>query len=101
MKDICSHLKLQQCQRGQNVFNYGDFGDKFFIVLKGLVSIIVPFGVSKDELLSRWKKFRDVTIDQYGEAEFKEISLTEEFEKKKALRKKYNSLLKWKKDDFD
>ena len=101
MKDLCSHFKLKKVRRGQNVFNNGETGDKFFIILKGLVSILVPYGVSKDELISRWKRFRDVTIDQYGEADLKEIRLYQEYDKKKQLRKKYNTLLKWKKEDFD
>jgi hypothetical protein len=57
------------------VFNYGEIGDEFFIILKGVISINVPFGRSKIEANEIWMKFRDISIDEYGERDQKEIIL--------------------------
>lgn len=37
MKDIASHLTLEYFKQGENVFKAGDVGDKFYIVLRGVI----------------------------------------------------------------
>lgn len=43
----------------QNVFEYGDVGDKFFIIIKGLVSIKIPNPTLKEWRLER-KRFENL-----------------------------------------
>ncbi|CAI2382688.1 unnamed protein product [Moneuplotes crassus] len=40
--DIIKRLKLEFIPRGEIVFDMGSIGDKFYIILKGMVSILVP-----------------------------------------------------------
>jgi hypothetical protein len=39
---ICEHIKFQYCNIGDYVFHKGDFGNEFFIIIKGKVSVLVP-----------------------------------------------------------
>jgi len=39
---IAEHIKFEFFEEGENVINYGDRGDKFFILIKGEVSILIP-----------------------------------------------------------
>ena len=39
------NLLLEVFAPGEMVFDYGDIGDKFFIILKGKVSILIPLKV--------------------------------------------------------
>lgn len=36
------YLKYEELQGGHAVFNMGEKGDKFFIILKGSVNILIP-----------------------------------------------------------
>ena len=40
--EIGNRLQFFKCQKTENVFNFGDFGEFFYIILKGSVSINVP-----------------------------------------------------------
>ena len=55
LREIAMKLKFQKCRGMTNVFNYGEVGDKFFIILRGVVSIITPNTAIKDRAV----KFKD------------------------------------------
>ena len=40
--EVCTGLQYETCSRESTVINYGDFGDKYFIILKGQVSVWYP-----------------------------------------------------------
>jgi len=42
LAEICKRLKHQHFSTNDEVFHYGDYGDKFYIVLVGEVSVLVP-----------------------------------------------------------
>jgi CRP-like cAMP-binding protein len=39
LNGIASKINLQEFQNGENIFEEGDIGDKFYVVLEGEVSI--------------------------------------------------------------
>ena len=41
-------LKYEKFGKESLIFNYGDTGDKFYIILKGKVSVLIP-GFFKDK----------------------------------------------------
>ena len=51
------NLLLEHFRPGEMIFDYGDVGDKFYIILKGRVSILIPTKVQVDskELDKRWR----------------------------------------------
>ena len=63
MKDICSHLTLKKVDKGQMLFKYGDVGTKFYTILEGVATTIVPFGTNKQKMIYLSKEFRDITQD--------------------------------------
>ena len=68
-------LKFQKCQGMTNIVNFGEIGDKFYIILKGVVSISTPNSAIKDRAL-KW-------IDYKMLLEWKE----NHFDKKEAIYK--------------
>lgn len=48
MIEICGGLVYETWPSDSRIITYGDVGDKFFIVLKGKVSVWVP--VSKEDM---------------------------------------------------
>merc|ERR1719160_1635950 len=40
--EVCRRLGLENFGTGERIFDYGDEGDKFYIILEGRVSIEVP-----------------------------------------------------------
>lgn len=62
-EQIVQLMHFEECQEFQNVINYGEKGDKFYIILKGLVSIKIPNPAigdwrnqrAKYENLLKWK----------------------------------------------
>ena len=48
MNEVCGGLQYESKESESFVINYGDFGDKFYIILKGTVSVWIP--VSYDEM---------------------------------------------------
>ncbi len=40
--EIGNRLQFFKCQKTENVFNFADFGEFFYIIIKGSVSINVP-----------------------------------------------------------
>ena len=41
--EIIKALLLEKYDKGQQIFDYGDRGDKFYIVLEGSVIVSIPF----------------------------------------------------------
>jgi signal-transduction protein with cAMP-binding, CBS, and nucleotidyltransferase domain len=39
---ICENMKFRFYTASETIMNYGDFGNEFFIILKGTVSVLVP-----------------------------------------------------------
>merc|ERR1719217_59650 len=39
---VCRHLGLESFGTAERIFDYGDHGDRFYIILEGRVSIEVP-----------------------------------------------------------
>ena len=35
-------MKYQRIKEGEHIFDYGDSGDKFYIILKGRIGIFIP-----------------------------------------------------------
>ncbi|CAI2385273.1 unnamed protein product [Moneuplotes crassus] len=42
LKTICERLEVVQMSAGKDVFKYGYHGDKFYIILEGEVSVLIP-----------------------------------------------------------
>lgn len=40
--EIGNCLIFEKCEENKNVFNYGDTGDYFYIIIKGVVTINIP-----------------------------------------------------------
>jgi signal-transduction protein with cAMP-binding, CBS, and nucleotidyltransferase domain len=40
--DIVQSLTLEHFHHGEVVFNWGDYGDKFYIILRGQVNVLIP-----------------------------------------------------------
>lgn len=79
MKDVSSGLRLVKFEKGQNVFHHGDQGQKIYFVIKGVISVKIPFELNNKQIVSRWLKFRDVSIDQVHEREFRETLINKEY----------------------
>jgi len=45
LQEIALNLLLEQFHPGQMVFDHGDAGDKFYIILKGQVGVYIPIRV--------------------------------------------------------
>jgi hypothetical protein len=45
--EIYSKIKYEQFISGDTVFSKGDFGNKFYIILKGSVSVLMPVNVAR------------------------------------------------------
>lgn len=43
MQYLYRNMEFLQLKKGQKVFNYGDVGDLFYIVISGEISIKTPF----------------------------------------------------------
>ena len=42
MTEVAKALTYEHFKKGTNVFDWGSFGDKFYIILRGKVSVLVP-----------------------------------------------------------
>lgn len=42
MTEVAKVLNYENFKKGSNVFEWGSFGDKFYIILRGRVSVLVP-----------------------------------------------------------
>lgn len=41
-KLLCENMRFRHYKAGETIFEFGDYGDQFFIILKGTVSVLVP-----------------------------------------------------------
>lgn len=48
--NICQELKYEYVKLGEAVFKYGEYGTKFYIILKGEVEIKIPDPKRKNEI---------------------------------------------------
>ena len=39
---ICLNLEYEYYKKNQIVFDYGSYGNKFYIIIKGKVSVLIP-----------------------------------------------------------
>ena len=49
LHEVCHLVKHEYMRAGDHVFKYGDFGDKFYVILKGQVSIRIPDPKNKNK----------------------------------------------------
>jgi CRP-like cAMP-binding protein len=42
LTEVAKVLTYEHFKKGTNVFDWGSFGDKFYIILRGKVSVMVP-----------------------------------------------------------
>lgn len=53
LEAIAQRMGIRLCKKGEKVFNYGDKGDLFYFILKGEVSVLIPFDFAEDKVQSR------------------------------------------------
>ncbi|CAG9331801.1 CNBD2_16 [Blepharisma stoltei] len=69
----CQFMSYELIQADQYVFKFGEFGDKFYIILQGRAKIFVPFVSDVDK---KEKKTEMVEVGEYGPGSaFGELSL--------------------------
>lgn len=66
--DICTRVKYLRTSAGEKVFNHGEYGDKFYIILRGTLKVLIPIKkpekiVSSRSLLDKSKTSRDSSLD--------------------------------------
>jgi CRP-like cAMP-binding protein len=49
--EIVSSFKFVETKKGQNVFEYGESGELFYIIVKGTVGIMIP-----NPNIANWKR---------------------------------------------
>ena len=35
-------MNYEFCHKGKNIVKYGDYGDKFYMIIKGKVNVLIP-----------------------------------------------------------
>lgn len=100
MKDIASGMKLVRVEKGENVFHHGDSGDKLYFLIKGVASIKIPFGLDNKQIVARYMKFRDVSIDQSNQREFRESQINKDYREKTNLFENFGRLQQWYEKEF-
>ena len=95
IKDIANGLKFTKFNAGDFIFKTGQYGDKFFIIMKGVASIQIPFGLDVKQIIGRWLKFRDVSMNQLKDKNIREAQITSENNNKNRLMERYIELNKW------
>jgi hypothetical protein len=51
LTEVAKALTYEHLKKGTNVFDWGSFGDKFYIILRGKVSVMVPQEKLKKRLI--------------------------------------------------
>jgi CRP-like cAMP-binding protein len=70
LKEVCFHLTYEFFEKGRYIFREGEFGDKFFIIIKGEAGVQVTIKEKGENLL------KEVLIYRDG-AGFGELALTD------------------------
>ena len=68
--------------------------------MKGVATVNIPFGLDSKQIIDRWLKFRDVSLNQHNERGTREAQVAREYNMKYTLRPKYEELLKWETEKF-
>jgi CRP-like cAMP-binding protein len=42
VSNLYTHLRIEECKAGRKVFNYGDYGQLFYIIIEGEVEVRTP-----------------------------------------------------------
>lgn len=65
--DLAANLYLKRFHGQENVVNYGESGDEFFIIIQGIVNVLVPNNQISDWLV-KWKDFK--VLKEWKETDF-------------------------------
>lgn len=57
LEKICSVLNLERYAPGENIINYGEEANKFYIVLEGLVGVYVPIYPQKKMMIKQYVNY--------------------------------------------
>ena len=71
-----SAFKFVAAKEGENVFNYGESGDLFYIIVKGSVGVMIP-----NPKIANWKRERkeyDVLDEWVKKLEVKQTKIVQE-----------------------
>ena len=49
MKKVLRMMTYQFCHKGEKVFDFGDEGDQFYMIIQGGVEVLIPQGQPKAE----------------------------------------------------
>ena len=74
--EIVSSFKFVVTKPGEDVFNYGDTGDLFYIIVKGSVAVMIP-----NPRITNWKRERkelEVLEDWVRKLEVKQTKIVQE-----------------------
>jgi hypothetical protein len=63
IKEIANGFQFKKVKAGECVFKTGDYGDKMFIIMKGVATVLIPYGLDSKQIIARWLKFRDVSLN--------------------------------------
>ncbi|CAI2381025.1 unnamed protein product [Moneuplotes crassus] len=55
-------LKFKQAKQGEHVFKFGDFGDLYYILIKGAVDVIVP--IPEEHMFTKYQLLRHCIINK-------------------------------------
>ena len=86
MKDIAKGFKLIKFKKGENMYKHGDQGSKMYFIVKGVVTIKVPFNLSCKKVIERMLKFRDVSLEKSNSKESRMVEITKEHHDKQHLK---------------
>lgn len=100
IKEIASGLNFTKFNAGEYVFRAGQYGDKFFIIMRGVAAVKIPYGLTSSQIIDRWLKFRDVSLNQVNERGIREAQVKKEYSDKQRLRVRYDELKQWYESSF-
>ena len=88
MVDLVPVLKIESAEEGDEVVKYGEQGDRFYIILKGSVSVLVP-----NSKIHGWRSLRfnfkqNVEWKKEKDRKYQEIKIQELVKKQKAIIKR-------------
>ena len=69
---VCQNIQYEFSRKGETIIEYNTIGDKFYILIEGIIGILVPFNSSKNNKLTQ--NFKEVCTKSNGYS-FGELSL--------------------------